>query len=387
MSPCGYLSPLHTMHRQPHVPLYKRIMSEVACQIEAGDLPPGHALPTRTELAARYNTTKATIDRAMQELARDGIVTGGSGRRTLVAQRDATAAVAIAVVWSAPEEHISRAGRDFFGPLIDGIRQACAEFELEVHFRAAARDSYCDVLRDTGAQGLLVLRPDYSDVPHVDRLVGLGIPVVTVPGILEAGHIASVSSDNFLGMHQAIGHLTGLGHRDIAFVCLTGTIPDHYERLQGYLEAMGRHGLSVNPRWLYLTHATSADEFSRLCREWLDPDELPTAIIASDFLMALAVLRGLNDLGVTVPAGVSVVGFDDPLAASHVVPALTVLRQRVSLLAYRGVLRLAQRIQNEETPLVDRVPTELIVRESTAEPRKARSEGENDVVLRHTARR
>lgn len=360
------------MHRQASVPLYKRIKSEILDRIATAELAPGQALPTRSELAAHFGTTRATVDRAMQELAQEGRITGGSGRRTVVATQAVRAARSVAVVWSAPEEHISTAGDEFFGPLIDGIRQACAEFMLEVHFRAAQLTSYADVLADTGAQGLLVLRPDYSDVSHLEALCEQGIPVVTVPGILEAGHIASISSDNFLGMEQAISHLAELGHSEIAFVCLTGTLPDHFERLQGFLRAMGSHGLSVNPRWLHLSHAIHADDFAPLCRRWLDPDNLPTAIIASDFLMALAVLRGLNDLGIQVPRDVSVLNFDDPPAAPHVIPAMTVVKQHVAMLAYRGVERLVQRILSEEIPLVDRIPTELIARESTTQPRPAR---------------
>jgi DNA-binding LacI/PurR family transcriptional regulator len=349
-------------------PLYKRIKAEIVAQIDTAELTPGMALPTRSELAERYSTTKATIDRAMQELARDGIVTGGSGRRTFVLGPPVQSARSIAVVWSAPEEQINAAGGDFFGPLISGIRHACAEFMLEVHFRASQLSSYADVLNATGAQGLLVLRPDYSDIPTLEHLSEQGLSIVTVPGIMGAGRIASVSADNFMGMEQAVEHLVSLGHRDIGFVCLTATVPDHFERLQGFCQAMGRRDMPLNPRRLYLTHAIHADDFSTLCRELIVPGDLPTAIITSDFLMGLAALRRLTDLGKSVPHDVSLLNFDDPPAASHITPAMTVIRQFVDRLAYHGVRRLVQMIEGEEAPLVDRVPTELVLRESTTRP-------------------
>jgi DNA-binding LacI/PurR family transcriptional regulator len=349
-------------------PLYKRIKSEIERRIAAAELTPGAPLPTRAELAAHYGATRATIDRAMQELMRDGVITGGSGRRTLVSSPGAPTARSIAVVWSAPEEHINTAGEDFFGPLNSGIRRACAEFMLEVHFRASQLASYAEVIADTGAQGLLVLRPDYSDIPTLEGLSRQGIPLVTVPGIMGAGRVASVSSDNFMGMEQAVDHLFGLGHRDIGFVCLTGTVPDHFERLQGFHRAMGRRNLLLNPRWLYLTHAIHADDFLPLCRDLIVPDHLPTAMIASDFLMSLAVLRRLTELGLSVPRDIALINFDDPPAASHLTPAMTVVKQHVPLLAYHGVQRLVQMIRSEEAPLVDRIPTELVIRESTLPP-------------------
>ncbi len=351
-------------------PLYKRIKAEIVHQIATAQLTPGSPLPTRSELATQYRTTRATVDRAMQELARDGIVTGGSGRRSLVIDPSVQTARSIAVVWSAPEEHINSAGGDFFGPLISGIRHASAEFMLEVHFRASQLTSYADVLSDTGAQGLLILRPDYSDVPVLEQLSDDGIPIVTVPGIMEASRVASVSSDNFMGMEQAVEHLVSLGHEDIGFVCLTGTVPDHFERLQGFHQAIGRRNLRLNPKWIYLTHAIHAADFTSLCNKLIVPSELPTALIASDFLMGLAAMRRLTDLEKNVPRDVSLVIFDDPPAAAHVTPAMTVIKQRVSLLAYHGVQRLVQMIKSEEAPLIDRIPTELVIRESTTHPRR-----------------
>jgi LacI family transcriptional regulator len=101
-----------------------------------------------------------------------------------------------------------------------------------------------------------------------------------------------------------------------------------------------------------------------------DSMQLPTAIIAADLLMGLAVQRRLNELGKSVPADVSLVNFDDTPAAAHMTPALTVIKQHTATLGARGVQRLIEMIRgDEDVPLIERLPTELIVRESTARPR------------------
>ena len=356
-------------------PLYKRIQREIAHRIATADLAPGEPLPTRSDLAAQYRTTRATVDRAMQELVRDGLITGGSGRRTLVLAPAAKAVQSIAVVWSAPDEFIGTSEGDFFVLLMRGIRQACEEHGIEVHFRPGQLSSYANILSETRAQGLLVVRPYYTDAPWLERLTAEGLPVVVVPGILEAEHVPAIASDNFMGMDQAIDHLVSLGHRDIGVVSLT-TMPDHFERFQGFLRSMARHDLMVHPRWilvrneLWPRHDGHGVFYGQVIQEGLDPDHLPTAFVAADLLMGLAVQRRLNELGFSVPQDVSLINFDDTPAAAHLTPALTVIKQHTAKLGYTGVQRLIQSIRGEQVPRVDRLPTELIVRESTARPRR-----------------
>lgn len=352
------------------VPLYQKIQREIARQITTAELAPGDPLPTRSDLAARYRTTRATVDRAMQELARQGFVTAGSGRRTLVTGVvGEQTACSIAVVWSFPGDQMGSSEGDYFVQLLGGVREACAELGVEPHFRPAQLSAFANTLSETRAQGLLVVRPDYNDGHWLERLAAEGIPLVAAPGILNAEHVHSISSDNFLGMRQAVDHLVGLGHRDIGVVSLT-TMPDHFERLQGFLQAMAAHGLRVDPRWILVGNEEGVDGYVRAVRGGLaEGDPLPTALIAADLLMGLAVQRRLRELGRSVPGDVSLVNFDDTPAAAHMTPALTVVKQQTRMLGSRGVHRLVQLIRGDaDVPRVERLPTQLIVRESTASP-------------------
>ena len=66
----------------------------------------------------------------------------------------------------------------------------------------------------------------------VEGICAAGVPVVLVPGVLEESPAPSVSADNAAGTQAAVEHLHALGHRDLGFVGLTATVPDHFERLQ-----------------------------------------------------------------------------------------------------------------------------------------------------------
>jgi DNA-binding LacI/PurR family transcriptional regulator len=89
-------------------------------------------------------------------------------------------------------------------------------------------------------------------------------------------------------------------------------------------------------------------------------------------MTALGVLRALHAHGLRVPADISVVGFDDLFIASYTDPPLTTVRQprrRMGLLAMESLLQLMGG-QNPSQAIT--VAAELVIRESSAPPRKAR---------------
>lgn len=352
------------MRQRKVVPLYKRIQADITEQIVSANFAPGDYLPTRDELASQYQTTRATVDRAMHELSADGLIVGGSGKRTSVAEMVKKTAQSLLVVWNGSRRHLDM-GDYFFGPLAQGIHRACSDFKIHAHFRDSQPDAYLADMKETGAQGVLSLRSDYSEVPALQKLWEQGVPVVSLPGALETKSVPSVASDNFGGVEQAIDHLVSLGHKDIAFLSLAADVPDHLERVQGFLGAMGRHGLSINPHRILLTHEILKNEFNQRVRQWLELSSLPTAILAADSVMGLALLVELKAMGVEVPRDISIVQFDDSPLSVHFPPAMTVVKQDVSRLGYVGVEMLLQLIRGEETPPVQRLATQLIVRDST----------------------
>ncbi len=355
------------------LPLYKQIKNDILQQIATEGLTAGDTLPTRIELASKYNTARATVDRALQELSREGVVSGTNGKRTTVISPCA-ALMRIAVVWKPTDARLSRQSGEFFGDLTSGIEQACADLQLEVHFRTAETDHCEQVMLETGARGLLALRPQYSDCLLLENLREKGIAVVAVPGILEEHKLPSLSSDNYLGIRQAVDHLVDLGHKSIGYISLQATVPDQFERLQAWFAAMQNHQLPINPGAVCLAHENTDETYVAVLRRWCNLAALPTAFIAGDFLMALSLMNVLQESGVRVPDDISIVSYDDPPAAAHVAPPLTVVRQSISQLGQRAVENLVALIKGQTVPASERIPTEFIVRKSTSRPPDGRSQ-------------
>lgn len=346
---------------------YQRIKNDIKEEIKVGQLRPGDMLPTRDELAARYNTTRSTVDRAFLELRNEGIVESYKGKGTfVVGSATKSKALRIVVLRRPTDLFLARNAGDFFGDLITGIQQICSELALEVHFRIASVDNYPEVLTRSKAHGLLVLRPQIYDLVRLRHLRDLDIPIVAVPASREIFGVPSLSSDNRMGMFQAVSYLRSLGHKDIGLINLQITLPDHLERLQGFLDAMGHHGLVINPKHVCIAPETPDTMYYQIISDWLKKlYSYPTALIASDFLMTLSLLRVLKDQNISVPKHISVISFDDPPAAAHVSPPITTIRQDVVALGKRAVLRLIDLIERKDVPIVEYIPTSLIIREST----------------------
>lgn len=348
---------------------FLRILKEMEGKIDRQEYMPGDFLPTRDELAHQFLVARATVDKALGELARRGFIDSRSGRRTQVLDRAAqkVAATTIGVIWNWPEDQ-ERHGGDYLDLLFRGIREACAEFMLEVHFRSAPLHTWKELVDDKGAQGLLVVRPDYADETVIEGVHRAGIPVVLVPGVLDESPAPSISADNAEGIEAAVQHLSELGHQDLGFVCLTATVPDHFERLKAFLDATGRRQMAVHPEWICLGHERNPSRFRECLQNWLRVDHYPTAIVSCDFMMTLSLLGRLRDLNLRVPQDISVVTFDDPPAAAQMAPALSAIYQPIPKLGYRAIERLRELIAGKSVPQIEKLSTKINVRESSAPP-------------------
>jgi LacI family transcriptional regulator len=223
--------------------------------------------------------------------------------------------------------------------------------------------TYASLLRAQHADGLIVSGPRLDD-PSLAALVEEDFPIViqgTFPGLA----VASVDVDNVAGSRGAVEHLLSLGHRRIA--CITNA-PIVYtaarERLEGYRQAMAAAGVPA-PDELVAEAAFDAPSGHEAMAGLLARTTFTAAFVASD-VVALGAIGALRDAGMSVPRDVSVVGFDDIPLAGYFDPPLTTVRLPAFELGQAAGRALLDRIAKR--PMLERIllPTELIVRGSTA---------------------
>lgn len=206
---------------------------------------------------------------------------------------------------------------------------------------------------------------------YLDRLEQQKVPVVLINDhSADAGpYTFSVTVDNRGGGRLAAEHLLALGHRRIAFVAAAPGHSDSVERQAGYAEALAAHGLAWDPA-LVLAGDGRAEGGAAAFAALVALPQRPTAVFCYNDMTAIGLLRAARLAGLRVPQDLSVVGFDDIVYASYVVPTLTTISQPTTALG-ECAMDMALALAGGAPGPVDShvvMPGHLVVRESSGPP-------------------
>ena len=219
-----------------------------------------------------------------------------------------------------------------------------------------------DRLLDEAVEALVVA------VAHriaMERVLSLDhqVPVIVVQGV-SRGQAMAAGIDQELGARLATDHLLSLGHRRVAHV--TGPLDwvEAAQRRTGWHRAHEAMRLLPGPEIGGDWSARSGYEAGLRIAD----DPQVSGVFAANDSMALGLLKALHEKGRSVPGDVSVVGFDDNPDAEFYWPALTTVSQGFSRLGRQAVDLAVRALSGEESPAVDLIHPDLVVRGSTAEP-------------------
>jgi LacI family transcriptional regulator len=232
----------------------------------------------------------------------------------------------------------------------------------------AKENAYLDMLVSKRVDGVLHMTTDHLD-PHLEPLLAHNIPVATFDrDYADSGlRIDCVTIENEHGGYLATKHLVDLGHRRLACIWVPGG--KSYLRLHGFQRALQEASLAVDPA-LLLQGDWSLDSGWRAAEQLLAQADPPTAIFASNDLMAIGAMACLHEHGCRVPQQISVVGYDDISLARYSSPLLTTYATPINEVGARLCQLLFDRI-DEKLPAERQqvfVHGELKIRKSAAPP-------------------
>jgi LacI family transcriptional regulator len=193
---------------------------------------------------------------------------------------------------------------------------------------------------------LLVVRTRRADT-RVAFLVEQGYPFVAFGRTEQDLDFPYVDEDGVLGMKLATQHLIGLGHQRIAFIAAPSDLMFAAYRQTGFRQAMIANGLRVDET-LIATGDLTQHNGHRLVGELLDRPSRPTAIVASNDLMALGAMAAAQERGLIVGQDLAITGFDDIPPAQYSHPPLTTVHQPIYRIGRMICEKLIECIRGED---------------------------------------
>ena len=349
---------------------------------------------TVQDVAVRAGTSRATAARA---LGGYGLVNPATAARVLAAAEELgyrANGVARSMITGRTMSVgvvVGDIGNEFFSRLVRGctdVVRAAGYDPLLVNTdeHPAREQSAVRLLLERRVDGLLVAPASSHDGRHLREARDAGSPVVLVDRKVRRSGLDTVLVDGVTAARTAVGHLVAAGHERIGVVTgdLVGggvsgepvdparaSVSTTTERLVGYHEALEDACLPREPE-LVRGGDFRIDSARERAGDLLRPRDRPTAVLATDSVLALGVLLALRDLGLRCPEDVSVITFDDPPWASVVRPRLSVMAQPAYDLGAVAAERLLARLRGDAgRSRTVTLPATWHARESVAPPPRA----------------
>ena len=213
-----------------------------------------------------------------------------------------------------------------------------------------------------------------------DKLREAGIPYVFLnrrPGHLRDNEVF-VGADNRLASEKAVRHLSEIGYRRIQYLSGPLQMSTFKERFEGYIEGMGKLGLTVEDRAIMIGSDFSEETGYEFAKQMLRAPSLPDAVFCSNDLIAFGVHRAFKGAGVAVPQDVALIGLDNN-RYSHLIELTSVDPQHREMGRTAGKLLIdIIRSKNPQTaPKEVLLEPEVVVRETCGASRIKRERMQN----------
>jgi LacI family transcriptional regulator len=264
-------------------------------------------------------------------------------------------------------------GTGYIGEIIRGIDAELSLANLDLilyttHRIASKEANYVANLAKGMVDGLLLVLPR-SLGGFIGTLTQRNFPFVLIDHQGTGQDCPAVGATNWQGGYNATEYLISLNHQRIGFITGSMDLGCAVDRLDGYRSALRTYHIPIAPDLIYEGTFAQPDGYAG-ASALLDLPVPPTAIFASNDVMAMGVMDAVRNRGLRVPEDVSIIGFDDIPQAALVRPALTTINQPLEKMGRVAAQMLLDLLHDPERKAARiGLPTQLIIRDSCSSPR------------------
>lgn len=249
----------------------------------------------------------------------------------------------------------------FYEDILDGIHNVILQTDYELIVCPESR-AVRKVLAHRQVDGAIVFDTKI-ETDIILKLASENFPIVVMERYIDSKYILPLLIDNANGAQQVFHHLYyEEGARRIAFVEGAQDAFDNAERKKVFLAEAARHGLNVRCFEGNFTEQSGYEAAQTIIRS----GNLPEAVFCANDQMALGFLRAMHEHGLRAPDDIALVGFDDIILSRYTRPSLSSVRVSRALWGASAATQLIDFLVQAKSFKAERLPTELVVRESSA---------------------
>lgn len=210
----------------------------------------------------------------------------------------------------------------------------------------------------------------FIGMEHADETMSLvqsqGVPAILLWNYADDSVVPCVGADNFAAGQLIADHIAQLGHTKVAALFPPVTGNDRAaQRLEGVVSALAQYGVSIAPNH-HLETRYSVGAAKEAIDLLLSSDDLPTAILCGNDVLAWGALHAISKSGLRVPDDISVTGIGDFKGSREFEPALSTVRIPARQIGAEAASMIAKSIVSSELQYASlRIPLEMICRETS----------------------
>lgn len=232
----------------------------------------------------------------------------------------------------------------FYSEVISGIESQLRECGYHLILSGTVDgQSYLNLSQERNLDGVIIMGI-YSEQLY-EEFKQIKIPIVLVDSYINDNYFRKIGIDDEYGGYLATKHLIDSGHRNIALV--TGKIRADgvvEKRFLGYKRALKEASIFYNPDHVFehsVSYSFGLEAGQLIVKRF---PEITAAFTSSD-MMALGLIKGIQDSGKTVPDDISIIGFDDISISKMFIPGLTTIKQDINLKGVKAAQLLIELIE------------------------------------------
>lgn len=268
--------------------------------------------------------------------------------------------------------HIPLFHNPFYSRVISGVEIEVEKHEYNLLFSTIKLENLNSeeiprIITQNKIDGLILTGADINN-ELIKNIEQLNFPTVLVDNYIKSPILDCIVSDNYHGAITAVKYLIDKGHTNIGFAGGPLSHISFEERFRAYKMEILEKELPFNENYIKIHSEITPNMGTELAEEFLQEDELPSAIFAANDDIAIGLLQTFKNQNINIPEDVSLIGFDDIDITKYTTPSITTIAIDKESMGQEATGKLFERIENPDKPSTKSViPTELVERESVKE--------------------